>query len=232
MRDFELSLMALRSGMIDFPAFVAETRAVWGRFARYLARRWRPPSGVEIADLEQEVLLSGWEAVRRWDPARGVPIDQYVTFQALDRAKKWLHTQRKALRRDDSAPSRAPMSFSSMGLEDAADVEWLMGQQHERVDGWSPSADARVEHRDRATALRAAFAQAKRGLDYRDREALAAVEDAGGDLDAAVAVILADPGLCLAMRVGGPDAAENMVRAAVRRAAASIGETEHGGVTT
>lgn len=212
--SFSSSLHALREGEVSFPRFAADTAVVWQRFARYLSRRWKPPAGVDEGDLAQELLVAGWAAVDRWDPERGVSIERYVTFQAIDKAKKWLHRQRNAYRRDDSSASRAPIPFSSLARddEDQDDVAARLAWHH-------PDADAGLDAADFAAELRAAFASHHPALEWRHRVALDVVADCAGDVDAAVARILSDPELSLALRVGSDEAASAIVRTSIHQVA-------------
>ena len=207
---FRDQLLALREGGdAVFPEFAAGTRVVWSRFARYLMRRWRGPTGVSLEDLEQELLLAGWQAVGRWDPARQVPIDRFVTFNSIDKAKKWLHKQRSAKRRDDNAPSRHALTFTQLGCEEAEDADrfaWVPGDAEERL---LESEHARVMG-DRITLVTQMFTR-------QERVCVSVIAECGGDLDAAVAVIASDPDRRLALRLGSDAAVENVVRRTARK---------------
>lgn len=112
-------LLALRCGRISFDLFERRTRPVWTALAENLLRRWRGPVAVSVDDMRQELMLGAWIFVAHWDPKRlgpdgqPVAIGRFVTFNACDKAKKWLHQQRNAYRRDDKSPSRVERNFSS-----------------------------------------------------------------------------------------------------------------------
>jgi len=209
--------MACRSGAIDVPELLRRTAPVWRRFARYLLRKWRAPLGVDEEDVVQEVLAAGIPAIKAWDPSRGPAIDAYVQFQALDKAKKWLHTQRKAKRRDDSAPSRAPLTYTQLGLETAADIE--------RVESfrtpWSATPEevatereaiARVAEQLRAEAQR--FVGEDRGILTALADARLCVDDAAESLPLDVRI---------GLRLSNVDGARAVVRRAIDRLRASTG---------
>lgn len=203
-----------RQEIIDFGEFVAKTEQIWVRFARYLCRRWRTPLGVDQVDVQQELLFAGWNAVLCWDPGRGVTIDRYVRFQAIDKAKKWLHKQRDSYRRDGSAPSRAPTVFSAFERQDDEP-----GSAQDRI-AWVPPEDAEevIRVHDMRRELTRAFGPIAARLPYRERECLAVVARAGGSIDAAADTIISDPKLCLALRIGSGDEAVQVVRRTVSKA--------------
>lgn len=222
MTDFERLLLAVREHPDgpDFEAFVRETSLVWQRFARYLSRRWRLPLGVDEEDVVQELLFAGWASLKKWDPGRGVPIDRYVRFNAIDKAKKWLHQQRNAYRRDGSAPSRVPTVFTAF---ERADEE--PGSAQERLAWVEPDQEMALAAADLRRELERAFEPLAIRLPFRDREALAAVAACGGCLDSAADTIIADRALSLALRVGSDDEAALVVRRSVSRALEIIAES-------
>lgn len=136
----DTDLEACRSGAITFAELSRRTHPHWLRLAAYLLRKWRAPTWVaDETDLVQEMLAAAWIALREWDPERGVPLRSYVIFNSVDKAKKFLHTQRKALRRDDKAPSRHPIPVSALHREgedpiDVADLVIAAADQDERLE--------------------------------------------------------------------------------------------------
>lgn len=218
MTEFERALMALREDTASFNDFATDTRNVWRRFARYLERRWRLPLGVDIEDVEQELLFAGWRAVKSWDPGRGVAIDRYVRFQALDKAKKWLHKQREAKRRDGSAPTRAPTVFTAFERPDdeagsAQDaLAWVGPDEIERT----------LSHSDAERELAWAFEPYLADLPWRDREVLARVVASAGDLDEAVARLVEHAPTRQALRIGSSSDAHNLAARVVARVLAKV----------
>jgi DNA-directed RNA polymerase specialized sigma24 family protein len=195
----------------SFDAFARETAQVWRGYARWLMRRWRAGSDVDEADVVQELLLGAWRGTQRFDRTRGVTIERFVVFSAIDKAKKWLHKRRNAYRRDDSSPSRIEVSFSALGLEEPED--WA------RLSSAPDAEEVALEHEE-GEAQAASVAERFAALSRREIEVLEVVAACRGDSDAAVAVILSDPGRRLSLRIGNEAAAESAVRRATKRAAA------------
>ena len=74
--------------------------------ANRLFLRWKVPAGVGKADVEQELWMGAWEAWQGFD-ARGLMTQEaYAVSSGKQRASRWIHGQRNALRRDGSAASR------------------------------------------------------------------------------------------------------------------------------
>ena len=114
-KGLEAELAKLHRGRSSFDEFARATRGDWRRLAGYLRRRWQVPAAVEVEDVEQELLIAAWRAVDAWNPARGVTLRSYVVWTAATDAKKFLHRQRAALRRDDGAASRHDLAMSFVG---------------------------------------------------------------------------------------------------------------------
>jgi DNA-directed RNA polymerase specialized sigma24 family protein len=220
--DFRDALLDLRSGAAAPAEFVARTQDVFARFARYLMRRWKTPSAVDQEDVEQELRLAAWAALWKWDPERGVPIDRFITFQCLDKAKKWMHRQRNAKRRDDSAAGRYALPFSAFTVHDdqPADSDRWASEQAVAEDDL-----ARRQHEREALD---ALGDAAIVLDRPYRLCVGALVDAQGDIDEAVAAIVADPALRLALRLEDIGSIDRTVRRSVRLAAKELGFEEGG----
>jgi len=103
------ALHRLREGQLSFTDFATYTHNHWHRLAVHLYRRWKPPTGVDVEDVLQEVLLAAWQFVGTWDPEREVSLERYVVWNASDKAKKQLHKLRgaKLSGSSDRNPSRA-----------------------------------------------------------------------------------------------------------------------------
>lgn len=215
MSDFERSLLDLRKDRSHrgaFAVFARETDRVWRGYARYLARRWRLPLGVDEADVVQELLVAGWRAVLNWDPTRTTSIERYVRFQAIDKAKKWIHKQRDSYRRDGSAPSRAPTVFSAFERPDDE-----AGSAQDRLAWVGPeAAEAALVALDVRRGLENL---ARLPLPGYERDCLVALAAAGGSVDdAAEHIYTSDPALCLALRIGSGDDAVLAVRRTIGKA--------------
>lgn len=124
-----VELQLYREGQISFDDFVRSTRADWQRIAAYLLRRWDAPCAVAVDDMVQELLLGCWTAVDRWEPTGGNSLKKFVVYQAVDKAAKWLHKQRRALRNDGRNPSRHALPFSAFAGKsgEAREIEAVAG---------------------------------------------------------------------------------------------------------
>jgi DNA-directed RNA polymerase specialized sigma24 family protein len=178
------ALAKLRSGEMTFSRFYSATLRDWDRMAAKLFGRWRLPCGVTEEDVRQEMLLAAWRSTmspppKGWDPNRGIPLATYVVWTAHACAKKWIHTQRKAKRRDDSAPSRHAVAVSGMNLDSEGELglAGLLDVLHWREADQESSAEGRA-----ALKLLPRCAEGERG-----RAALEAWLRAGGDVADAAA---------------------------------------------
>lgn len=115
------ALLALRCGRLSPDAFFKRTKSNWASIAEHLLRRWKGPVAVSAEDIAQELYINAWIFCGHWDPAAGVTISRYVTFNAIDKAKKWLHQQRNAYRRDDKAAPRMERPVSTLNLSEYAE---------------------------------------------------------------------------------------------------------------
>jgi DNA-directed RNA polymerase specialized sigma24 family protein len=139
-------LARLERGERSLADFAQQHRGIIWRHAR----RWagRCPERLDIDDASQELLLAIWQAVKDWDPARGVPLHCYVRKQMhfsllgnTDRHLKgraveatyWANHGRCNQRRadesvptaDDRATARQRLALV-VGSLDAADAELVM----------------------------------------------------------------------------------------------------------
>lgn len=121
------ALEAFRDGRITATEFFRSTSPVWERIAKYLLRRWRAPSWVDVEEIVQELYIGATQSVWQYSEhlARGTTLAQYVEWNAIDYAKKKLHAMRGAKRSGnaDRNPSRFELPFSSFQTTD----EWLEG---------------------------------------------------------------------------------------------------------
>lgn len=114
---FDQYLHALRDGRITFDRFLSATTMRWWALSATLYRKWgKDASGVDVADLYQELTLAAWTFVSQWDATRGTTLEQFVVYNAMDKAKKWLHVQRAAKRSGnaDGNPSRREVCSDSI----------------------------------------------------------------------------------------------------------------------
>jgi DNA-directed RNA polymerase specialized sigma24 family protein len=136
------NLEECRQGRITFTELVKRTKPHWDRLVGMILRRWRIPTwAVDHEDLQQEMLLALWKSLKEWDPdhPKQVSLKSFVIFNGVDKAKKHGHTARKALRRDDKAPSRIMTPVSSLHREgedpvDVAELVSVAADQDQRLE--------------------------------------------------------------------------------------------------
>lgn len=194
-------LEALHAGKISFDAFARATLREWERLASKLFRSYRLPSGVEQADIVQEMQLHAWQAVGEWDPTKGTTLTQFVTWTAYTRARRWVNVQRNAYRRSDHVPGRYPISHT----------ELTGGDQEATIDSMlvcEPDADV-------CAAARRRFVEVAAELqDEGQRLALEAWAVAGSEEQAAQLLEQDIRAVC-ALKLWTPGAAQRLVRQAV-----------------
>ncbi len=140
--QFEKALEQLRIGRITFGEFIALTQTRWEALAALISRRWKMPGWVTRQDIEQELHAGVSEFVWKWSPVYGVTLSRYVTFNAMDKAKKRVHKLRGADytgRGIDFNPSRYETPISSFATRDGGEESKLLEklvtepEQYERV---------------------------------------------------------------------------------------------------
>lgn len=112
----QAELAQYQRGDLTFDEFARATHKTWVAFSVHLLGRWKASPAVAPEDLQQELLVACWRCVPKWDPARSALL-KFVVYNCMDKAKKWLHKQRNAYRRDDKSPGRFPVALTSLGLE-------------------------------------------------------------------------------------------------------------------
>lgn len=129
----QAELLRYQAGEISFNQFARLTHKTWHSLAQHLLNRWKASPAVSPDDLQQELLLACWRCIPKFDPARKVSLVRFVVYNCCDKAKKWLHKQRNAYRRDDKAPSRFPVALASLGLEEHAEERLMSGVSTEAI---------------------------------------------------------------------------------------------------
>jgi DNA-directed RNA polymerase specialized sigma24 family protein len=68
------------------------------RLARHILKRWPAPNDVGPEDVTQELLLECWRLAssRKFDPTRGVTPERFLTYNAVSKAKRYVHRARRA----------------------------------------------------------------------------------------------------------------------------------------
>jgi hypothetical protein len=201
----ESLLLRARAGEIRFDEVVRLTRATWKSLAQYIARRWRGPAWHGLEDLEQELILAAWYALWEYEPGnpRAPSIARYVTWNAVDKAKKARHKARAARRHrnPDAERGNFEIPFSAAPTDDVEEV-------------WAAKASVPASQEDSCADIDAAFAACR----TRAERATVRAMFETGDLLRAAAVLYDDAGSRRVLKVKTPREA----RAAVRRMAADV----------
>jgi len=197
--------MALHGGAIGFDVFVRRTSQKWTSLAYDLLARWPVPV-VTMEDVRQELLIAVWAALPKWDAARGVTLERYLTWNACDKAKKWIHKMRGANLHGsaDKAPSTYALPMSTLGEH----AEFIVEAAANRFAA-APDHDSIID------LVRAA----KRVLSSATTRERIAIEVFMTHLDREVAAdsLFADPVTRLSCRLGSKVAAVGLVRSVVTK---------------
>lgn len=171
---------AFRRGEISFDTFARRTRPYWMTQATKVLRRWSHPSDVGPEDLVQVMLLEAWQRSESFDVGRIPPGNEtkafrrYLVWNAVDKAKKWLHRARGAAGARGNAPSRYARAFTSFAVDGLEDT---LPAYLERAMSHDPTAE--LEHGlDLAPRIDGAIARAP---DEATASALAALKLSGFD---------------------------------------------------
>jgi hypothetical protein len=118
---FEDAVAKVREGSMTFDELARDARAHFERLAKMVEGWWKQPAWVDLDDVLQDLLEGASEAVWKYEDGRS-SLRGYVTFGAVDRAKKRAHRARlgrRPHRGEDSAPARFEVGFSRVWGEDA-----------------------------------------------------------------------------------------------------------------
>lgn len=205
-------LEALRRKDITFDEFARRTSRDWDRLALHVWRKWRSkvPRGVALEDVRQEMLVWAWRAVGKYDPGKGPTLQTYVVWMACSKAKRFLHEQRNALRRDDNAESRYAAAFSELGRSGATEEqslqEWFEGQAARHM-----AEDLDLVDLEDLVDLHGSYELALHESDGIDAFALMALKLAKGDVRQASEMMFDEPNLRRWGRWNSPDSAAHQI---------------------
>lgn len=111
----------------ELAAFLREYGPRAQKEAVALCRRWRVPSTVTPEDVAQEILMGVVIANRQYDAARGMTWKNFVLWNGIYHAKRWIHRQRGAARLSGKSRSRE-LHRSTQALEAAGQSLEAAGQ--------------------------------------------------------------------------------------------------------
>lgn len=131
----------LRQGQISFDRFARMTADYWKAQAVKQLARWAHPTDVAPEDLVQVMLMEAWIRSTTFDPAKGgtapAAYGRYLVWNAIDKAKKYLHRVRGAAGARYNAPSRYARPFSSFVVDGEDDS--FLPQRIERAVSFDPT---------------------------------------------------------------------------------------------
>ena len=198
---FNDACRAVSTGSISFAQFATITRSLWVYLANRMLKRWPPGPGVSVDDVTQDLLLSAWEAFGHYDQSRGVAVNRYVLFNAIDKAKKSLHRARGAGQERDHGRSRVPMPGRQSSIEDDSA---MLGRAAKLIE-----IETLLDHKR-------ALNQYMEGLSRDDRVVVEALVASGSCASAAI-LIYNRYQLRLRLRLGSDEAAHRYVVRVVER---------------
>ncbi len=223
-KNVERHLHLLRDGEIDFTDFASATKPDIAKLGAHLMRRWGNPTWFTLDDLMQEMMIGVWHYIHRWDSSRGVSISRYVTWNAMNRAKRALHKARGAM---DLAYADTEPSHMEWSIEDCAqgdNFEWQNTQDW--VDKYlseEASAESLLGEFQERTIFLAPFFEACETK--KERHAISAIRDAG-TIDGAGNLLFDDYDRRLACRVGSERRARNFITTHATRVAARVSQVD------
>lgn len=201
--DLAGNLERLRDGDLDFSKFIHRTHAAWESLGQDLMRRYKAPIAVGREDVIQEMLAVVPRFVAQWDPKRDVPLKSYVVYNAYDKAKKWLHKQRNAKRRDDKAPGRFERALTTLASDEMGD-EILMSR--------ASVEPSQQEGMERAEAIQA----------LKSTDLVFNVYQQSGDVETTAGLLFGNPGARIAFRLDSLETARALVERSLESAAAVV----------
>lgn len=202
--NFKDAARDAHAGSVGFDEFARRTSGRWKWWAGKFAKDYKLPAWFGMADVEQELLISAWQAFERFDPARGIEPARYVEWNAVRKATKTLSKARGVEQHRRKGPGRPEVLECTLayGLPETA-------EEKSEVDG-------RWEKYEIVALL---------GQTENERLALQALANEGS-AEAAGSAIYADPAIRLACELGCERAAVRFVTRAIDSVATRFGHKE------
>jgi DNA-directed RNA polymerase specialized sigma24 family protein len=113
----QVPLERLYKGELSFEAFALQTQPYWFKAAYSLLYKWSVPPAITADDLVQEMLFKVWDLLKTYDPDRS-DLNSYIIFNSIEHTKRWIHKQRGAKHFDSKAPSRFPLSYEDISIDE------------------------------------------------------------------------------------------------------------------
>ncbi len=184
-----------------FSVFATATQVDWEKLAGSILRRYKVGPDVAIEDVIQELLTACYKYMSGFDATRGTQFADFLVFQSMARAKKWVHRARGAnLHNPDRNKSRLPIKLEDLLATADGQSNALPNALRVPADQESILAASRV----RDVAMRSLRT-------LREYEAFNAFWEAGGDITEATNMLVEDLEQMRALKITGEDQARSII---------------------
>jgi DNA-directed RNA polymerase specialized sigma24 family protein len=217
-----------------FASFAKDTDPDWQAMAAHILRRWKTGPEVTPDDIVQELLMAAWSHIPKFDPSMGTDFGDYLVFNSMSRAKKWVHKKRGAILHgnSDSNRSRIPFSLDAMTSEanDRAGrlPEALIGEATQESEFEREQTEKRAMCAIRTVReyhAYTAFVDAQGALQRENEERRESDEPELGLLELATEYLLEDADIRAAANVWGEKQARSVIINTVRTVADHLART-------
>lgn len=196
--EMDGALHEVRAGRVSFDAFVRSTIDRWRRIAAKLLREWRDtPGWLPHEDVVQDLLLAAWRCIPKWDESKGRTLEDYVIWNAKDKARKNIHRARFGKRRhrgEEHTRATCDRPASS-----------FVRQGEDGDESTVPEVTVQPDQHD-VMEVRRAFREAREhAASVPELLAVQAIEVTGGDLESAAAMLYDDKDARLICGIVGED---------------------------
>jgi len=110
-------LSALRAGSLSFDEFATLHGSRFKRWAWHFYERW-PLRCLDPDDLAQEGMIEAWQAVDRFDPARGVSLVSFVEYRVGERMQREISRANGWPRKDRGNKIPLMLGIDDVGIKD------------------------------------------------------------------------------------------------------------------
>ena len=171
---FEEAARLAHEGAIEFNQFAARTDRRWGWWAARFDSRYRLPAWFGADDVKQELLVSAWTALRKFQDGKGPTLTRYVEWNAVKRTTKAVHRARGCNQHTRKGPGRPELVESQMAhslpdVADDLDVEAAYFKA-ERMAVVALLADSALEQRALRALASEGSAEAAASVLYEDAD--------------------------------------------------------------
>lgn len=206
-------------GRISLTEFFRTSAEEVKRMAISLLKRWRAPPNVAVEDMAQEIRVGCIWAFNHYNPAhpKAAPIGSYVLYNAIDKAKKWLHKQRgvKLCGNADARKSRYAILFIDVAERSAQKSGREIGT-HMEIEGMCTDLVLQPPQELAVVQQEAWRTLVKKAPTIKIRWALLALHAAHGEPQEAARVLYGNFDVRLRLRLASEKSAKMAINAAIR----------------